>query len=124
MVLNEDELQRALTRWQKYIEPMPNGCVLWKGGKTAGGGKIARPLGRPRKKAPRVGRGGPYGSFNVGYKKGTIRAHIFSAYVKGIIPTLRVPEGHHIDHTCENTLCVECLELVPSKVNLERRWRR
>jgi len=86
---------------------------LWQGAQTRGG----------KHKGHKAG--GPYGQFWVGpAKSDTVKAHVFAAFLAGKIPTLRVPAGMHLDHCCENTLCVDCTELVIAKVNLERRHTR
>lgn len=108
-------------RFLKYVRPLPSGCLIWTGAQTSGGFAA---------KGKSKSRGGPYGSFKVGKdaegkNHGTRRAHIVWAFLRGRIPTLRVPEGHHLDHTCKSgTLCIECTELVPSLVNLQRNWSK
>lgn len=88
--------------------PVP--CRLWAGGQSRGG---KRPSS------------GPYGSIWIpGH--GTVRTHVAAAWIAEIIPTLRVPAGKHLDHTCERPLCIEPthFDLVDSTVNLKRRWSR
>lgn len=70
---------------------------------------------------------GPYGSVCIpGVKGGGVRVHVAAAWVAGLIKEPRVPEGMHLDHRCERTLCIEDthFELVPALVNLKRRWSR
>lgn len=85
-------------------------CRLWTGGQSKGGGRPSS---------------GPYGSIWIP-GIGSVRAHVAAAWIAGKIPSLRVPEGMNIDHTCERTLCIEDdhFELVPKQVNQERRWTR
>jgi hypothetical protein len=87
-------------------------CRLWLGARSRGGGK-------------RKG-GGPYGSFNPGAGLQTVRAHVWAAWRAGKIKELRVPAGMHLDHECNQSLCVEgvCIVLKPKAVNLELRWTR
>ena len=85
-------------------------CRLWCGGQSRGGQ-------RPKSD--------PYGSIWIpGH--GTVRTHVAAAWVAGVIPGLRVPAGMHLDHTCERPLCIEPshFDLVPGRLNLERRWTR
>jgi hypothetical protein len=62
-----------------------------------------------------------YGKFWVGPgQKDTVNAHVFAAWLAGIIPTPRVPVGMHLAHSCQHgSLCMDCLRLVPAAVNLE-----
>lgn len=95
-------------RFLTYVEPMANGCMIWTGARSKGG-----PGKEGRKK-----RGGPYGSFHVTKEIGSKRAHIVWAWLSGRIPTLSVPDGHHLDHECKSTLCVCCQKLVTKSENL------
>ena len=92
-----------------YIERLPNGCMIWTGGRSYGGaGKEKR------------GRGGPYGTFWIDRLTGSVRAHIVWAWLTGKIPEPRVPEGHHLDHHCvSGTLCVCCTNLETKQRNIE-----
>lgn len=85
-------------------------CRLWTGGQSRGGN-------RPKS--------GPYGSIWVP-GVGSVRVHVAAAWVHGVIPDLRVPDGFHLDHQCERTLCIEQshFELIPKRRNLELRWER
>lgn len=86
-------------------------CRIWDGAQSKGGG-------RPKS--------GPYGSVVIPGKAGGVRAHVASAWAAGLIPEPRLPDGLHLDHRCERTLCIEAghFELVPAIVNLKRRWKR
>ena len=67
----------------------------------------------------------PYGSIWIpGFN--AVRAHVAVAWVTGIIPTPRVPEGMNLDHRCERTLCIEDshYELIPAEQNRSLRWSR
>lgn len=85
-------------------------CLLWTGAQSRGG---KRPSS------------GPYGSVWVP-GVGGVRAHVVMAWIAGLIPDLRVPDGMHIDHLCERTLCVEetHFEVIPKLINIKRRWSR
>lgn len=98
-------------RFLKHVETMPNGCRVWRGAQSRGG---KRPSS------------GPYGSFYIDREHNAVRAHIFAAFLRGQIPSLRVPSGHELDHHCEEhgTLCIDCLQLIPAEVNRELRWTR
>lgn len=71
------------------------GCVMWGGGTSMGGGKNV-----------------PYGTFWNG--KTSVRAHIW-AY-ENIHGGIRQP-GHHVHHTCHNSVCVHHLQLVTASEN-------
>jgi len=49
----------------------------------------------------------------------TVRAHKFYAVA---VLGLRPEPGRHLDHTCQDSLCVRHIECVPELVNLARRW--
>lgn len=105
-VLTPCRLLQLEARFLKHLEVKPNGCRVWTGAQSRGG---QRPYS------------GPYGSFYIDVEHNAVRAHIFAAFLAGKIPSLRVPPGHHLDHTCEHgTLCVDCTELVPWRENLAR----
>lgn len=83
--------------------PPPNcegPCHLWQGARSRGQGNKAW-----------------YGSFRVG--RYVVRTHIFVCVVAGTM----IP-GHHVDHLCRNTLCVnrDHLEVVTPTENALRRW--
>lgn len=90
-------------------------CRLWDGAQSRGGAHKGRKAG------------GPYGSIRIpGFGKGGVRVHVAAAWTAGLIAEPRVPDGMHLDHQCERTLCIEAghFELVPCAVNLARRWSR
>lgn len=97
-------------RFVSRTRRLPCGCLEWMGAKSIGGGRT----------------GTYYGSFNACEFGGTVRAHVWVAWRAGIIPSLRVPEGQHLDHECDNTLCVEekCLRLLPFLENISKMWER
>lgn len=84
-----------------YVEKLPNGCWFWNG---------ARSRGKGNKKW--------YGSFRVGGK--TVRAHRFAAEA---LAKKRCPKGHHRDHLCGFSLCVnpDHLEIVTREENQLRK---
>lgn len=100
--LTEEVIDRAWARFVAKVSAFdPLGCWLWTGAKSRGQGNTAW-----------------YGSFKVEWRG--VRAHIFAAAAAG----LDVPSGHHRDHTCRNTLCVNPAHLepvTPTENNL-RRW--
>lgn len=79
-------------------------CWLWTGARSRGSGN---------KKW--------YGSFRLG--KTTVRAHRFSCEALG---GLECPQGHHRDHECCNSLCVnpDHIDVVPREINQERKVAR
>lgn len=95
--------QRDVDRFMRFVMKHPCGCWIWIGAKSRGKGN--------RKW---------YGSFWVDGK--SRRAHIVAAVMlgKGHVP------GHHEDHTCNFSLCVnpEHVECVPQAVNQERKMER
>lgn len=88
-----------------YVVVQEDGCWLWLGGRSGGRGNKLR-----------------YGSFWV-RGHGSVRAHRFSAEVLG---RQVCPEGHHRDHLCNNSLCVNPshLEVVTHAENERRRQER
>ena len=80
------------------------GCLLWLGAKSRGQGNTHW-----------------YGSFTpTGHH--SVRAHkFFAVAILGLRPERHV---HHLDHTCQNTLCVCHIECVSILTNLHRRWSR
>lgn len=88
-------------RFMLYVEKLPNGCWFWTG---------ARSRGKGNRKW--------YGSFRLG--KRTVRAHRFAAEVLGLQPC---PDGHHRDHLCAFSLCVNPahLETVTREENQARK---
>ncbi len=93
-------LHSALVRFMKYVEILPSGCWYWTG---------ARSRGKGNKKW--------YGSFR--YGKTSVRAHAFIARCYG----LECPRGHHRDHTCRFSMCVNPshLEVVTREENQRRK---
>lgn len=119
----------AIPRFLAKTEVTASGCRIWTGAQTKGGlgkYKVRKCNGKTRLKGkPRPNDKNPsYGKFWVGPgKKDTVQAHVFAAWLAGKIQTFRVPNGFHLDHHCEHgngTLCMDCTELVPAAVNLER----
>lgn len=95
------QLLKIEARFLRYVKRLDNGCMIWIGGQSFSGGQDKR------------ARGGPYGSFRVSEQFGTKRAHIVWAWLTGKIPEPKVPEGYHLDHTCDSgTLCVCCTTLL------------
>lgn len=91
-------------RFFENVDKLPNGCWFWAGARSRGAGN--------RKW---------YGSFRVGKK--VIRAHRFACdHLGGKV----CPPGHHRDHTCGFSLCVnpDHLEVVTHRENQERKIKR
>ena len=102
---NTDDVLRFLTKIKLVPNSKKPGTLhaIWTGGRSRGRGNTAW-----------------YGSFWCRGK--TIRAHKFSGVaILGLRP---VKDLDHLDHVCEDALCVSCLECVPVIVNLKRRWGR
>lgn len=93
--------QRDIDRFMRHVDKLPSGCWFWTG---------ARSRGRGNRKW--------YGSFRVGGR--VVRAHRFSCDVLG---GRTCPPGHHRDHTCRFSLCVnfEHLEIVTHEENQKRK---
>lgn len=91
-------------RFMRRVEVLPNGCWLWTGAVSRGKGNTKW-----------------YASFRDGKK--TWRAH---AYAHDILGGKTCPKGHHRDHTCNLSLCVNPnhLEAVPKSVNQARKMAR
>lgn len=96
--------EAEIARFFRHVDKLPSGCWFWTG---------ARSRGRGNKKW--------YGSFS--FRGRTIRAHRFSCDVLGRKPC---PPGHHRDHTCEFSLCVNpaCFEVVSHAENQRRKVER
>jgi hypothetical protein len=95
---------KDIDRFMGYVDRLPSGCWYWTG---------ARSRGRGNRKW--------YGSFHLGGR--TVRAHAFSCEVIGGKPC---PPGHHRDHTCCFSMCVnpEHLDVVTREVNQQRKIAR
>jgi hypothetical protein len=116
-MINGCSIIAAIPRFERKLRKAGE-CRVWQGAQTRGGKCKGRGRG-----------GGPYGKFWIGpAQTDTIQAHVFAAFLDGKIPTLRVPEGMHLDHDLDNcphgSLCVACTELVTAEVNLARRHSR
>ena len=88
-------------RFMSYVDKLPNGCWFWTGARSRGAGN--------RKW---------YGSFWVRNK--TVRAHRFSCEV---LKGETCPPGHHRDHLCKFSLCVnpDHVEIVTHEENQRRK---
>lgn len=97
--------QEEIDRFMSYVDKLPNGCWYWTGGRSRGKGN---------KKW--------YGTF--WFRGKSIRAHRFSCDYLGKYEPL--PPGHHRDHTCVFSMCVnfEHLEKVTHEENDKRRHSR
>lgn len=87
------------------------GCLWWVGAQSRGG---QRPGGTP------------YGSFHINARLKGVRSHIAVATAVGLIKDFRCPEGMHVDHECNRTLCVDPRHFVlkPGLENIKARWQR
>lgn len=96
--------QADVDRFMRYVDVLPNGCWYWTG---------ARSRGKGNKKW--------YGSFKLG--KTAVRAHRFACEAIG---GKACPPGHHRDHTCRFSMCVNPahLEVVTHEVNQQRKVER
>lgn len=82
-----------------------DGCLIWEGTRSRGRGNTAW-----------------YGSFKPTFHPYPIRAHKF--YAVAVLGHRPKPDIHHLDHTCQNSLCVRHIDCVPAIVNLKLRWIR
>lgn len=102
-------------RFLRYVVKLPGtlilsdgkrvtACWLWIGGRSRGRGNRL-----------------PYGSFRLG--KRVVRAHRFACEA---LAGIDCPTGHHRDHLCCNSLCVnpEHLEVVTHQINQQRKMER
>jgi hypothetical protein len=85
-------------------------CLIWTAGQSRGGERTHRQK--------------PYGTFWVAEGL-VVRAHVYAGCSFGLIPSLKLPDGMNLDHTCENTLCVSPyhLELVTKLENQQRKYQ-
>lgn len=92
-------------RFMKLVDVLMNGCWFWTG---------ARSRGKGNRKW--------YGSFHV-RGHGTVRAHRFSSEA---LANQQCPSGHHRDHTCGFSLCVNPahIEVVTHEENERRKQFR
>ena len=102
--LSLEVTDKDIDRFFNFVEKLPNGCWYWTG---------ARSRGKGNKKW--------YGSFSLA--GGTVRAHRFSCEILGAGP---LPEGHHRDHICCFSMCVnpDHLEIVTAAENQRRKAKR
>lgn len=100
---DEADIARFAEKIELVFGPLSDYCWLWKGARSRGQGNLAW-----------------YGSFHV--KGKVVRAHKFSfvALGKGIWKA-----GLHLDHLCENSLCVnpKHLEATSREENQARKGR-
>jgi hypothetical protein len=96
--------QADVDRFMRLVDVLPNGCWYWTG---------ARSRGKGNRKW--------YGSFKVG--KTSVRAHRFACEAIG---GKTCPPGHHRDHVCRFSMCVnpDHLEVVTREVNQQRKVER
>jgi hypothetical protein len=115
------QLIAAMVRFEKKLYITEDGHRLWAGAQTRGGVGVKGRCKCDRRRKRKTDGNPFYGKFWVGPdKKATIQAHVFAAFFAGKIPTLRVPDGMHLAHSCPHgSLCVDCTRLVPAHVNLE-----
>lgn len=98
--------QDDIERFMRFVDKLPSGCWFWTGARSRGGEVKKQKL---------------YGSFRVNGK--TVRAHRFACEA---IAGKRCPQGHHRDHTCRFTLCVnpDHMEIVTKEENERRKQER
>lgn len=96
--------EEDIARFMSYVDVLPCGCWFWTGGRSRGRGN--------RKW---------YGTFWVGGL--SVRAHRFSSEVLG---GQECPPGHHRDHTCVFSLCVnpDHIEVITHEENQRRKMER
>lgn len=95
--------EKDIKRFMSKVDQLPNGCWYWMGARSKGRGKKF------------------YGSFYINGK--VVRAHRFASEVfNGDI----CPEGHHRDHKCNFSMCVnpDHIEVVTGAENQRRRKMR
>lgn len=93
-----------IARFMSYVDKLPCGCWFWTGGRSRGRGN--------RKW---------YGTFRLG--RLVVRAHRFASEVLGLT---ECPPGHHRDHTCCFSMCVNPthIEVVTHEENQRRKMER
>lgn len=101
--------QADIDRFMSFVDKLPCGCWFWTGCRSRGKGN--------RKW---------YGTFTYrsGKKVVRVRAHRFSCEKIGGMPPL--PPGHHRDHECVFSLCVnyQCIQYVTKERNQELKVER
>lgn len=100
---DDNDIDRFLEKIELVYGKLTSECWLWTGAKSRGQGNLLW-----------------YGSFRIGRQ--VVRAHKFAFVAIG--KGLWVP-GLHLDHLCENSLCVnpKHLEAVTREVNQSRKGR-
>ncbi len=93
-----------IKRFMAKVDKLPNGCWYWTGARSRGKGNSKW-----------------YGSFSIAGK--VVRAHRFSVEV---FKKLFCPPGHHRDHTCCFSMCVnpDHLEIVSHEENQTRKMKK
>jgi len=102
-VFSQEDIERFAQKIVLQCGPLETECWIWRGAKSRGQGNTQW-----------------YGSFSVGDK--VVRAHKFSFVA--IYRQVWIA-GMHLDHLCENSLCVNPwhLEMVPREINQARKGR-
>jgi len=97
--------EEDLRRFRALTDVLPSGCHFWTG---------ARSRGKGNRKW--------YGTFHV-TGVGSVRAHRYASEAVG---RQECPPGHHRDHTCEFSLCVnpDHIEVVTHAENERRKQER
>lgn len=93
--------EKDIERFRAKVDILPNGCHFWTAARSRGKGNSKW-----------------YGSFTVNGK--TVRAHRFASEV---FNGDECPPGHHRDHTCDFSLCVneDHIEVVSREENQRRK---
>lgn len=94
-----------IARFMAKVDKLPNGCWYWMGARSRGKGNSKY-----------------YGTFHVSGHRGgqSVRAHRFSSEV---FNEDKCPPGHHRDHTCNFSMCVNPahIEIVTHAENQRRK---